>query len=127
MLQNYPKILKKSFLGTKCIVICLACSNIQPHNGVLPVPCFLKKAFITSYLLYLIIFESNWTLPKLCFYVFNKTFHGIHKSLAPFISADMYIRQLTNANVNIVTVLCLQKRRNTTEACRIDVNIANIT
>ena len=33
--QNYHQILKKCFLGTTCIVIYLACSNLQPHNSVL--------------------------------------------------------------------------------------------
>ena len=34
LLRNYWKILKKCFLGTTCIDICLACSNPPPHTGV---------------------------------------------------------------------------------------------
>ena len=32
-------IIKTCFLGTTCVMICLVCSNLQPHNSVSPVRC----------------------------------------------------------------------------------------
>ena len=35
--RMHKKILKKSFLGTTCTLLCLVCTHPQSHTGVLPV------------------------------------------------------------------------------------------
>ena len=40
------KRLKKYFLGTKCIAICLACPNLQLHNSVLSATKHQAAAYI---------------------------------------------------------------------------------
>ena len=51
-LQDFLEILKhifkKCFLGTTCIVIDKACSNIRSHNSVLPDTKELKLAYFRN-------------------------------------------------------------------------------
>ena len=53
-LRHFQKILKKCFLGTKCIVISLECSNFQPHTSVSTVTKGSSLSVFVSVLLLLI-------------------------------------------------------------------------
>ena len=48
MFQNHQTLLKKCFLGTTCIMLCLICPNVRPHHSMLPVAKGVIKRKLTT-------------------------------------------------------------------------------
>ena len=59
--QNYQKILRKCYLGVKCIVIILAYSNLQQHNSVDLIFQTCHKFYVEKHFDYCLISYSHVT------------------------------------------------------------------